>query len=40
MKKFFPLIFALLVGLTLTACDAQNADPLVDENTTDTPHQE
>ena len=40
MKKFFPLIFALLVGLTLTACDTQNDDPLVDENTTDTPHQE
>ena len=40
MKKFFPLIFALLVGLTLTACDTQNDDPLVDENTTNTPHQE
>ena len=40
MKRFFPLILALLIGLTLTACAAQNEDPLANGNTTDTPHKE
>ena len=40
MKKFSALIFALLVGLTLTACNAQNDDTLANGNATDTLHQE